>query len=519
LSGPPPTDEQPTIGPIRVLLVDDDDGDFALVEALVGELDGDYELDWAGTWTAGLAAMEANHHDLYLVDHGLGARTGIELLEAAAAAGCRGPRILVTGNRDPRLDRLALSAGAVDFLYKQTLSAEALDRTLRYALERDRLMNALQDQASQMAGGIAHDFNNMLMGVVGSLDLAACDATCSQSVRQHLRRARASAERASELSTRLLAYARRRHVEAGVVDVTAILRELQPLLERRVGGGASLTVRVPDDELYVGVGEGELEEIVVNLVANAANALRPGGSVEVALAVEQAHGSARHRGTGEVVRITVEDDGAGMPADVAARVFEPFFTTRRGRGGTGLGLAMVHDIVTRRGGRIELESRPGRGTRFDLLLPRVSRPAGDAGAGARAVAETPTDLGLVLVVDDEHHIREILEMALSAAGATVLVATDAETALTRLEREGVEPDLLITDVTMPGMSGFDLRDELARSGKPLPTLYITGYGADALRDRPLDPTMERLLDKPFRLGQMFERLAELRGGATADRRS
>jgi two-component system, cell cycle sensor histidine kinase and response regulator CckA len=494
---------------LRVLVVDDDDGDFILVEALLDELSGSYEVEWASTWAAGLTAMEADRHDLYLVDHGLGVRTGIELLEAATAAGCSGPRILLTGNRDPRLDRLALSAGAIDFLYKQTLTAEALDRTLRYALERARLMNALRDQASQMAGGIAHDFNNMLMGVVGSLDLATGDATCSTSVRGHLRRARASAERASELSTRLLAYARRRHVDAAVVDVVGVVRELSPLLDRRLGDESQLTITTPAGELFVGLGEGELEEIIVNLVANAANALDPGGSVVVEVRSEAAPARASHEVAGEVVRLSVTDDGQGMPAHVAARVFEPFFTTRRGRGGTGLGLAMVHDIVTRRGGRVELDSRPGRGTRFDLLLPRLARPSGLSNQTDQRESETPVNLGLVLVVDDERHIREILDMALTAAGATVLAAPDAETALARVEREGLEPDLLITDVTMPGMTGFELQDELRRRGRVLPTLFITGYGSDALRERALDVRTDRLLDKPFRLHEMFERLTDL----------
>jgi CheY-like chemotaxis protein len=205
----------------------------------------------------------------------------------------------------------------------------------------------------------------------------------------------------------------------------------------------------------------------------------------------------------------VTDDGQGMPAHVAARVFEPFFTTRRGRGGTGLGLAMVHDIVTRRGGRVELDSRPGRGTRFDLLLPRLARPSGLSNQTDQRESETPVNLGLVLVVDDERHIREILDMALTAAGATVLAAPDAETALARVEREGLEPDLLITDVTMPGMTGFELQDELRRRGRVLPTLFITGYGSDALRERALDVRTDRLLDKPFRLHEMFERLTDL----------
>jgi len=491
----------------RVLLVDDDDGDAALVEALLAELEGsEYRFDWIDSYESGLAAMAASRHDVYLVDHDLGARTGIELLEEAASRGCSGPRILLTGNRNPELDRQALAAGAIDFLVKQTLSAETLDRTLRFALERDRLMRALRDQTSQMAGGIAHDFNNMLMGVVGSLDLATADPSCTRSVRTHMARARASAERASELSRRLLAYARRRHVEAGVVDVCAVVREVEPALGRRVADVARLTVELPAESLHVGIGEGELEEILVNLVANAANAMERPGSIRVEVASRADLRRGRHGGNSELVRISVHDDGRGMSSDVAARIFEPFFTTRLGCGGTGLGLAMVHDIVTSREGRIELESRPGQGTRFDLLLPRVAAPE----RTRRPVrGGLPSELGVVLLVDDELHIREILQLALSAAGATVVAAGDAETALARLERGSVEPELLITDVTMPGMNGFELQDELRRRGWDLPTLFVTGYGSDALEERELDPARERLLDKPFRLEELFAQLRSL----------
>ena len=500
----------------RVLLVDDDEGDFALVEALFEDLErGHWDLEWVGSWQAGLTAMCENQHDLYLVDHGLGARTGIELLESAAEGGCTGPRILLTGNRDPRLDRLALAAGATDFLYKQTLTPESLARSLRFALQRDRLMIALRDQASQLAGGIAHDFNNMLMGVVGSLDLAVEDPTCSLPVRTHLARARSSAERASDLSGRLLAYARRRQVPTGIVDLVRVIRDIEPALARRVEQHGRLVVELPEGSVHVGVGEGELEEILLNLVANATQALQPGGTVRVEMQVVPARGRARHVGTREHVRLSVIDDGQGMPPQVMGRVFEPFFTTRRGRGGTGLGLAMVHEIVTGRGGRVELESQPGRGTRLDLLLPRVAAPPPGPPADSGDAVADAGELGLILVVDDEVHIREILDVALTAAGARVITASDAETALARVREEGLEPDLLITDLTMPGMSGFELRLQLCEVGLQLPTLFITGYGSEALDEIGVDPDLHRVLDKPFRLHELLAQVRSLQAVSRA----
>ena len=499
-------------GTMRVLVIDDDEACFELLVALLDEAGpAPYELSWCPTWADGLLALERDEHALYLIDHGLGARTGVELLEAAAAAGCTGPRVLLTGNRDPEVDRAAMRAGAVDFVLKETLTGPGLERTMRYALERARLTQALQEQAATVTGGIAHDFNNMLMGIVGNLELADRVPGCPEAVRRHHARARAGAERAAELSGRLLAYARRKHVVVGVVGVRAVLEEIAANLEQTVGEAGTFELRLPLDELYVEAGLGEVEELLLNLVGNAAAAIAPGGRVEVE--ARPASKPGRYEGDPErrFVRITVRDDGRGMPPAVAERVFEPFFTTRRGRGGTGLGLAMVRDIVTRRGGRIELVTEPDRGTRFDLLLPVVEPPPRGDSAGSPGATPGLPPPGIVLVVDDEDDIREVLCEALRRSGATILEAGTAEEALDLLQDGAVLPDVLVTDLTLPGMDGFDLQAGIQRMGGRPRTLFITGYSEGALRDRILEPGREAILHKPFRLAEMFENLGVLMG--------
>ena len=495
---------------VRVLVIDDDEACFELLVALIDELGPTpYQLSWCSSWVAGRAALEQDEHDLYLIDHGLGARTGIELLHAAAAAGCAGPRVLLTGNRDPKVDQAAMQAGAVDFVLKEALTGAGLERTMRYALERARLMQALQEQAAHVTGGIAHDFNNMLMGIVGNLELADRVPGCPTAVREHLTRARSGAERAAELSSRLLAYARREHLPVGVVAVRAAVEEAAADLARLAGG--ALELRLPEGELYVESGRGEIEELLLNLVGNAVEAVEPGGRIRVEAGRSERVGPWSDGQRTGYVQLTVLDDGKGMSSEVAERVFEPFFTTRRGRGGTGLGLAMVRDIVTRRGGRIELATEPGKGTRFDLLLPEVAAPEVEQRSVPRQPEQGPAPMGLVLVVDDERDIREILCEALRRAGATVLETGSAEEALTLLQQTAALPDVLITDLTMPGMDGFELQAGIRGMGGDPRTLFITGYSESAMQDRPLEPGKEAMLHKPFRLSEMFASLAALAG--------
>jgi two-component system cell cycle sensor histidine kinase/response regulator CckA len=402
-----------------------------------------------------------------------------------------------------------MEAGAVDFLLKESITGVGLERTMRYALERARLTRALQDQAADVTGGIAHDFNNMLMGIVGNLELADRIPGCPDGVREHLARARSGAERAAELSSRLLAYARRKHIAVGLVEVRAAIEELGPGLEQRVQVSGLFELELPEEELHVEVGRGELEELLLNLVGNAADAIGPKGRVRVEVRSASRPAPWEDGQEARFVQITVLDDGKGMSAEVAERVFEPFFTTRRGLGGTGLGLAMVRDIVTRRGGRIELATEPGRGTRFDLLLPVQDAPRTTDPVRRSTAAPRLDHLGLVLVVDDEEDIRQILCEALRRADATVLETGSAEAALSLLERTSVLPDVLITDLTMPGMDGFELLAEIRNMGGRPRTLFITGYSEEALEDRGLETGMEAILHKPFRLSEMFDSLAML----------
>jgi len=503
-------DESSQQAAVRVLVIDDDEAFFDLLVALLDEVEASaYQLSWCSTWGEGLAALERDEHDLYLIDHGLGVRTGIELLEAAAAAGCAGPRVLLTGNRDPAVDRAAMRAGAVDFLLKETLTAVGLERTMRYALERARLTRALQDQAADVTGGIAHDFNNMLMGIVGNLELAEHVPGCPTAVQQHIARARAGAERAAELSSRLLAYARRKHVVTGVVGVRATLAELATGLEQRVQERGAFELELPVEELYVEAGIGELEELLLNLVGNAAEAIAPGGTIRVEAGAATKSAPWSDSGQTRFVRLAVQDDGPGMSAEVVERAFEPFFTTRRGRGGTGLGLAMVRDIVTRRGGRIELATEPGHGTRFDLFLPAVGAPPVVAPVDPSPAGPVLAELGTVLVVDDEQDIRQVLCEALRRSGATVVETGSGEEALSLLERTSVLPEVLISDLTMPGMNGFELRDAIQRMGGAPRTLFITGYSGETLEDRELEGAREAILHKPFRLAELFASLERL----------
>jgi two-component system cell cycle sensor histidine kinase/response regulator CckA len=330
-----------------------------------------------------------------------------------------------------------------------------------------------------MAGGIAHDFNNMLVSILGNAQLARDLLGPGHEVHELLDDVRDAAVRAAGLTRQLLAFSRgqvlaRREVKlASVVDgVTSMLRSLMPAnIELSVKHDAPCTV-------YADIGQ--LEQVVLNLVVNARDAIPSGGHIRVSTGMD-----------GERAVLTVEDDGAGMSADVRAHLFEPFFTTKADTG-TGLGLAVVDTVVRRHDGAITVDSEPGHGAVFRVRLP-ISHGRGEARtAEPPAVAEARARRHeCVLVVDDDRQIRVYLERLLSRAGFRVIIAEDGRAALDELAR-APDVSLVVTDLVMPHVGGIELRDELRARGAKVPVLLMTGYAPNAP-----DHDGELVLSKPF----------------------
>ena len=367
--------------------------------------------------------------------------------------------------------------------------------------QRDQHLRRAQrlEAIGQLAGGIAHDFNNLLTVIIGY----------GESLRKHLRpgsagadelfELRTAAERAAKLTQQLLAFSRQQVLQLKPLNVNHVIAGMQSLVARTIGDDIVLvTVNAP----HVGTvlaDQAQLEQVILNLVINARDAMPQGGTIRIETAnVDMTAGGlppdAESLGMtpGPYVGFSVSDTGTGMDADTRARIFEPFFTTK-GQGGTGLGLATVYGIVEQSGGFIFCESEPGQGTRFSIYLPRThERPAAPE---SKALVAPQGGTEAVLVVEDQEAVRSYVQSVLTHAGYRVAVARDGTAAAASLATEPV--DLLITDIKMPGMDGRMLCD-YARSLKPnLAVLFISGYAQDILSKGSTLAKDAFFLQKPF----------------------
>ena len=346
----------------------------------------------------------------------------------------------------------------------------------------------------RLAGGVAHDFNNLLMGILGSLELASSPGLGERERNRRLMEARATAERAAELTRRLLGTARLHRTQSRPVDLSALVGQSASILRSLVGDGIELDLPVAKG-CWVHGDPVELEQVLLNLVSNGRDAMAAKGELRVELERQ-----------GEEVVLRVVDDGGGMSDEVASHIFEPFYTTKEAGSGTGLGLSIVYRVVQDCGGRIAVRSRVGGGTTIEIHFP-LSEPAPVAPTPAMDDSGSFALGGTVLVVDDEPIVLQVLTSALREAGMNVRSAPNGLAAASILA-DGLVPQVLITDLSMPGMDGFDLAD-LARKLLPdLPVIFTTGFGEDVLERRDLDPADLTLLRKPFRLADVLETVRE-----------
>ncbi len=378
------------------------------------------------------------------------------------------------------------------------------DITHRRLLEARLLEAQKLESIGRLAGGVAHDFNNMLTAILGNVDLAS-DASSLDEVRQLLAEVRVTAERSAALTAQLLAFARRQVIEPKVIEPNTLLRRLNALLRRVLGEHIEVSIEL-GSSYCVRADASQLEQVILNLVTNARDSMPGGGRLTLQTSDVQQTTPQPDVLPGPCLRILVSDTGAGIPASDLPHVFEPFFTTRQG--GTGLGLATCYGIVKQTGGHITVQSELGRGTTFEVFLPRVDAPAPD---GPTPLPPTPSPQpngARVLFAEDEAVVRGVLERALSRAGYQVVVACNGDEAVQLAEERGPFK-LLITDTVMPGMSGREVGKQLGARWPELRILYISGYSEDALaHGGVLEPGL-RFLQKPFSPGDLLERVRRI----------
>jgi PAS domain S-box-containing protein len=368
----------------------------------------------------------------------------------------------------------------------------ALDVTERRKLEERVRQSEKMEAVGRLAGGIAHDFNNILTVVLGSaaeLEQRASDPEARALAQEVV----ASGERAAALTRQLLAFSRQQPIAADrTVDLNAVVRGLERMLRRVIPESISIETRLDEAPVVVHADPSQLEQVLLNLVVNARDAMPAGGRLEISTRTAD-RAPPECDVAGACALLEVKDSGTGIDASARPHIFEPFFTTKRDGKGTGLGLATVFSIVKRTRGAIAVESAPGAGTSFTVCLPRAD--GAPAAEGRRASAEEG-GRGTVLVVEDERAVRAVVCRALERAGYTVLEAPGPDDALALALSAG-RIDVLVTDVVMPGMSGTALAARLVASRPGMRVVFISGYTEDATIRSGALPRGQTFLPKPF----------------------
>jgi signal transduction histidine kinase/ActR/RegA family two-component response regulator len=359
----------------------------------------------------------------------------------------------------------------------------------RARLEVEVRQSQKMDAVGQLAGGVAHDFNNILTAIIGYADIAVMRNKGGEEIAE-IRRA---ADRAANLTQQLLAFSRRQMVQPKPVDLNEVVVATARMLERLIGDNVKLTLDLHDGPVVTEIDAGQLDQILVNLAVNGRDAMPSGGDLVLSTRVD-----------GDSVQLGVRDTGLGMDAETRLKIFDPFFTTKEPGRGTGLGLSTVYGIVQQAGGLIDVDSTPGHGTTFHILLPRTDRVPE---VTAFEPEDHPTGVETILLVEDEDVVRGLVEKSLKAFGYRVISAAAPHEALAAAELHDF--DLLVTDVVMPEMNGRELAELLAETRPGLRVLYTSGYASHVLLEDGVLSEATSFLQKPFALDDLARKVRDV----------
>jgi two-component system, cell cycle sensor histidine kinase and response regulator CckA len=519
-----------------VLLVDDD---TAILQALVRSFRKEpFHLRTATSGAEALRILAETRIDLIISDWNMPAMNGGELLAKVARQYPNCIRIMLTGQPSLQLAMAAINNGEVYRFLTKPYDAVGLAKILREALaqrsERDAVAAArLQPTSGSMSGGaaaaarvpgsaggetaqgpvevrirqaqkmvplgrlasgICHDFNNLLTVINGYCDLLLANPSVESSIQASIRQIKGAGERAAALTGQVLMFSRQKTVTPSALNLNEVIGEFTQILKRIIGEHIEFTAAIAPQPIHVFADRGQLEQVVMNLIVNACDAMPLGGALTVQTAIADGvyanHGAAGQKEETRWAVLSVIDSGCGMDEATRQLIFEPFFTTKKPGKGTGLGLATVQEIAYQLGCRIEVESAPGQGTCFRLFIPRLAE-ATAIPSQPFIPCTMPGGTETVLLVEDADDVRGLARSILSSVGYKVVEARNAREALTLWDQLEGPIHILVTDVVMPGICGPELADRLAQRCPALKILTMSGYG-----DRPPGAAAAHRLDAP-----------------------
>ncbi len=383
---------------------------------------------------------------------------------------------------------------------------------------QDQLIQARKMEAiGRLAGGVAHDFNNLLTVIAGFTEVLAAQVGTEGGAASAVQEIRTAASRAAELTSQLLTFSRRQIMRPRVIDLNEAVRSVQAMFSRIIGADVELRLSLHRGSLTVRVDPERLEQVVVDLLVNARQAIPTGGRISLAtVAATGAEASAEwspRLPDGDYCGLIVGDSGVGMSREVLDHLFEPFFTTRRRADGAGLGLAAVHGIVKQSRGEIRVRSVPGQGSTFAVFLPREAGAPAPADPGMPGGGGQKSGRGrTLLLVDDEDGVRKLLSAYLRQRGYAVLEASRADKAIEICGSYSGNIDMTISDLGLPGMGGYEMSRQLAAGRPAMPVLFISGYDEQSLPDA-IRRDVSQMMSKPFTPAALVERIERMLGDA------
>jgi two-component system cell cycle sensor histidine kinase/response regulator CckA len=394
---------------------------------------------------------------------------------------------------------------------EEVLELIAEDITDRRQLEEQLRQAQKMDAVGRLAGGVAHDFNNLLMVINGYTEVLLEQLEKGSAMHQKVESIQQAADRAATLTRQLLAFSRKQFLELKVVDVNSVIEDMERLLRPLIGENIELVTRLSTEAGHTRADASQLEQVIMNLVVNAKDAMPQGGKLTLQsrdVTVRQKFRETRFIQPGRYAVISVSDTGHGMDKETQSRIFEPFFTTKEKGKGTGLGLSTVYGIVKQSNGYVFAESEPGAGTTFYVYLPRAEESAEEL-SPAKSPQNEADGCETVLLVEDEESVRELVRLTLTARGYKVLEAENGECGLRIAEDFKEHIDILITDVVMPGIGGRELAKKLQALRPGISVLYLSGYTEDTVVTQGALGPDTAFLQKPFTLQNLAKKVREV----------
>jgi two-component system cell cycle sensor histidine kinase/response regulator CckA len=497
---------------IRILHLEDDPLDAELIACRLSADGMDCHIERVDSEAGFLKALEHGSIDLVLADFSLPDCDGLEALRLAKQVKPDVPFLIVSGVIGEEAAVDSLRNGATDYILKDRLSrlAPAVRRALDdAALLRDR--KSLGDQLTraqkleifgELAGGVAHDYNNILTIIMANSGLLMSGLGEETRLRKHALQIEYACSQAASLTRQLLVFSRDRQRDAAVLDLNGIVKTAESMLARLLSENVELAVSLSDGPLRVTVDRGDIEQVLINLVLNARDAIHTRGIIRIET------GCIR-KGGRDFVFLNVQDNGGGMTREVKERLFEPFFTTKPEGSGTGLGLATCQRLIQSMHGQIAVESHRRSGTRFRIFLP-VADGVEVSHDEVPASAELLRGAEKILLAEDNHMLRDLIASQLEELGYQVLQAANGIEGLDVFaQHKGGPPVLVIADVALPLLGGREMARLLQRASPELKILHTSGHTDQTIAAFGFPPPLDDVLRKPFTLAELTRRIREI----------